>query len=215
MSDLLVIFDCDGVLVDSERISHACLAASAAEVGLHVEHAEAIVLFKGRSMADCVAIIEARIGGSVPEDFVARFRARSYEAFRREITPVAGVVDALDRIPLPSCVASSGPHDKIELTLTTCGLIDRFRGRIFSAYDVGRFKPEPDVFLHAAATLGVDPSRCVVVEDSALGVQAALAAGMTAFGFADLSPPESLEAAGARVFGDMAELPDLVEAWAR
>jgi HAD superfamily hydrolase (TIGR01509 family) len=132
-----------------------------------------------------------------------------FAAFEAELEPVAGVVEALDAIDLESCVASSGPPEKIRWTLGHTGLLDRFDDRIFSATEVEHGKPAPDLFLHAAARMGWDPAECAVVEDSPAGVEAALAAGMTALGYAGWTPAERLD--GARVFTDMAELPALLQ----
>ena len=161
-------------------------------------------------MARCVEIVEERLGRPVPEGFVERLQARTYEAFRAGLRPVRGVAQALERIDLPVCVASSGEHEKMRLTLGLTGLLDRFEGRLFSATEVERGKPHPDLFLLAARSLGARPPRCVVVEDSAPGVLAARAAGMTALGYAGGTDGKPLAAAGARVFHGMAELPDLL-----
>ena len=131
-----------------------------------------------------------------------------FAAFKRELQPVPGIVAALDAIALPTCVASSSAHPRIRTALRATGLLKRFEGRIFSSTDVEHGKPAPDLFLHAAAAMGAEPERCVVVEDAPTGVQAGLAAGMTVLGYAGLTPPEQLE--GARVFTSMEELPALV-----
>jgi HAD superfamily hydrolase (TIGR01509 family) len=130
-------------------------------------------------------------------------------AFRASLRPVPGVVDALNGITEETCVASSGPHSKMQLTLGLCGLLGRFEGRIFSAWDVPNGKPSPDLFLHAASSLGFSPGECVVVEDSPVGVAAARAAGMRCFGFAARTPAERLAEAD-HVFNSMAELPGLI-----
>jgi len=206
----LVILDCDGVLVDSEVISNRVLAEAVTALGLPMTLEETIATFMGRSMAACVAILEARLGRPIPSGWVDGFRDRTFEAFRRELRPVEGVEAALDRITVPTCVASSGPPEKIRTTLGVTGLLPRFDGRIFSADDVGRGKPHPDLFLHAASQMGAAPARCAVVEDSVFGVQAGVAAGMTVFGYATLTDAAALTAAGARAFDTMAELPRLL-----
>jgi len=206
----LVIFDCDGVLVDSELLSNRVLAQTLAEIGLPMSLEETIATFMGHSMAACVAIIEERTSRPIPSNFVANFRDRTFDVFRRELRPVQGIESVLDAIDLPFCVASSGPPEKIQLTLSITGLLPRFAGRIFSAVEVTRGKPHPDLFLHAAHKMGVAPPACVVVEDSVRGVQAAVAAGMRVFGYADLTDADTLAAAGARVFRSMAELPALL-----
>jgi len=148
---------------------------------------------------------------ALPEDWDSEFQPLYRDAFAAELTPVPGVVEALDLITLPTCVASSSSHDKLRFTLGLTGLYERFAGRIFSAYDVARGKPAPDLFLHAASRMGVPPAACAVVEDSRYGVEAARAAGMRAFGFAGgLTPAAWLEGPGTVVFSDMRELPALL-----
>jgi len=208
----LVIWDCDGVLVDSERAGIRVLAESLAAAGLPLTEGEAAARFKGGSMESVVAFLEERLGGPAPAGFLASHRERSFAAFRAEVRAIPGVVEALDRIGGPDCVASGGPPEKMRLTLGVSGLLERFEGRLFSSYEVGVWKPEPGLFLHAARAMGVEPARCAVVEDSVPGVRAAAAAGMAVFGFADLTPAEDLAAAGARVFRRMEELPGMVGA---
>jgi HAD superfamily hydrolase (TIGR01509 family) len=174
----LVIFDCDGVLVDSEPIANRIFSEMLSEVGLPIGYEETVRTFMGRSMPACIEIASRLLGRPLPDGFVDEFRRRATEAFRRELRPVAGVEAALDAIRAPVCVASSGEHAKIRTTLGITGLLGRFHGRIFSAADVARPKPFPDLFLHAAATMGVAPQWCVVVEDTALGATAGVSAGM-------------------------------------
>jgi HAD superfamily hydrolase (TIGR01509 family) len=159
-----------------------------------------------------MAIAERRFGGPFPGDIAGSYYAEVEAVFARDLEPVPGVVDALDRISLPSCVASSGPHHKMAVTLRTTGLWDRFEGRIFSATEVANGKPAPDLFLHAAAQMGFDPGSTAVVEDSLPGVAAAVAAGMRALAFTRHSDAAELAAAGGEPFDDMAELPALLEA---
>jgi HAD superfamily hydrolase (TIGR01509 family) len=206
----LIIFDCDGVLVDSELLSNRVLAGMLAEIGLPMSLEDTIATFMGHSMSACVGIIEERTRQAIPATFVADFRERSFDVFRRELRPVPGIEAVLDVIDQPFCVASSGPPEKIRLTLSTTGLLPRFEGRIFSAVEVARGKPHPDLFLHAADKMGAVRAGCAVVEDSVRGVQAAVAAGMHVFGFADLTDADELAAAGAHVFRSMRELPDLL-----
>ncbi|MCZ6464831.1 MAG: HAD family hydrolase [Proteobacteria bacterium] len=210
MSFDLVIFDCDGVLVDSERISNRVLAQCLTEVGLSTSTEESIRDYMGRSMGGCLEIIEARLGRPVPEGWVEDFRARVDTEFRRDLRPVPGVEAALDGIDLPCCVASSSRPQRIRTSLEITGLIDRFEGRLFSASEVPRGKPHPDVFLLAARRMNAEPARCAVVEDSPLGVQAGAAAGMAVFGFARDSDADVLAGHGARVFREMNELPGLL-----
>ena len=207
----LVIFDCDGVLVDSERIAVRVEAEYLAELGWPLTQAEIIERFMGHTTEYMDEAIEAQLGSRLPDDWKDQFHRRYREAFAAELVPVDGVLEALDRITVPTCVASSGSHDKLRFTLGHTGLYERFEGRIFSGYEVGSNKPAPDLFLHAAARMGAEPARCAVVEDTRSGVEAARAAGMRAFGYAGgLSSPERLEGEATVVFEDMRELPGLL-----
>ncbi|WP_201447859.1 HAD family hydrolase [Calothrix sp. PCC 7507] len=147
MQTELVIFDCDGVLVDSEALGNRVLVEFVADFGLALQLDEAVLLFKGGKMSDCVAVIEQRLGKKLPPDFVAQLRARTAEAFERELLSIEGIETALDKINLPICVASSGPPEKIKLALHVTNLLPRFAGRIFSSYEIGSWKPAPDLFL--------------------------------------------------------------------
>jgi len=207
----LVIFDCDGVLVDSERIAVRTDVQVLAKLGWIMSEAECIERFVGLSDRSIKAAIEAHLRIALADDWDKEFQSLYRDAFTSELTPVPGIVEALDRITLPTCVASSSSHDKLRFTLGLTGLYERFAGRIFSAYDVARGKPAPDLFLHAASRMGVEPAACAVVEDSRYGVQAARAAGMRAFGFAGgLTPASWLEGPGTVVFSEMRQLPTLL-----
>ncbi|WP_405551862.1 HAD family hydrolase [Streptomyces sp. NBC_01171] len=211
MEQRLVIFDCDGVLVDSETLSAEVLRTMTAPE-LALTSAEALALLRGRKVALWVQELGERLGRPLGEEFIAAFRRRTLAAFTDGLLPVPGVHDLLAGLSLPYCTASSAPREKITHTLSVTGLLPYFEGRIFSAYEVGSWKPEPDLFLHAAHHLGTPAHRCAVVEDSLVGVQAAVAARMTVFGYA---PPGSgtaaeLAEAGASVFTSMAELPALL-----
>ncbi|WKD30552.1 HAD family hydrolase [Streptomyces xanthophaeus] len=207
----LVIFDCDGVLVDTERIAVRIQMALGAELGWPLTHEEAVDRFIGRSKESICEQIAQRLGQETAALWWEQLLRRHRDAVDRGLEAVDGLPGALAEITLPVCVASSGSHDKMRHTLGVTGLYERFAGRIFSAADVARGKPAPDLFLHAARRMGVDPAACVVVEDSRPGVQAARAAGMRAFGYAGgLTPPERLAGPGTVVFDDMRELPALV-----
>jgi HAD superfamily hydrolase (TIGR01509 family) len=207
----LVIFDCDGVLVDTERIAVRIDVMVLAELGWPMTEAEVVERFMGRSDEEMTAEIEAHLGRRLPASWEAPFRHLYRQAFEAELEPVAGVVEALDAIAIPTCVASSGTHEKIRFTLGLTGLYERFAGRIFSVGDVARGKPAPDLFLHAAGRMGVPPAQCAVVEDSRYGVEAARAAGMRAFGYAGgLAPKGALAGPQTIVFEDMRELPGLL-----
>jgi HAD superfamily hydrolase (TIGR01509 family) len=213
-----VIFDCDGVLVDSEAISNRVLAGLLTEFGLPLTPEESMEAFLGRSWKTIQAWAAER-GATLTEDFRLQYREAMFAAFEHDLRPVPGVLAALDAIDLPACVASSGSHEKLRFTLGHTGLLERFDGRIFSATEVEHGKPAPDLFLHAAAAMGWEPATCAVVEDSPAGVEAGLAAGMTVFGYAATTPAAQLTRAASRpgtgdalrVFTDMAELPGLLQ----
>ena len=206
----LVIFDCDGVLVDSERLAVSVEARLISELGWALTETEVIDRFVGRSDAYMLSAIEAAIGRPLP-DWQARYESALHAAFRAELVPVAGVIDALDALTLPTCVASSGTHDKMGLTLGLTGLAERFDGRIYSVSQVENAKPAPDLFLYAAEQMGVAPNRCIVVEDSPSGVQAARAAGMRCVAYASgLIPRDRLEGPGTTVIDDMSILPGAI-----
>jgi HAD superfamily hydrolase (TIGR01509 family) len=211
MPSSLIIFDCDGVLVDSERLGNRAFLRTVAPLGLRMELEEAMALFRGRKMTECLQEVERLLGSALPASFVDDLRKQQSAIFREELRPVEGIVEALDAIDPPICVASSGPLEKIELTLSLTGLLDRFAGAIFSAYEVGSWKPEPGLFLHAAAAHGVAPNRCIVVEDSVPGALGAAAAGMAVLGYAADGHQQELRAAGATVFTSMRELPALIQ----
>jgi HAD superfamily hydrolase (TIGR01509 family) len=165
-----VIFDCDGTLVDSEGLANEVFADCAVELGIQIGAKEALKLFRGRSMPYCITRLEDMLGRQLPEWFVPRFRDRENAALREKLRPIEGAVELVRSISVPMCVASSGPRDKIEFTLGLCGLLQYFQDRIFSSYEVGIWKPDPGLFLHAAKQLGIDPRSCVVVEDSLTGI---------------------------------------------
>jgi HAD superfamily hydrolase (TIGR01509 family) len=209
----LVIFDNDGVLVDSEPLSNALLAACLTELGHPTTYEDSLRDYMGAAMHRVHDLILERTGQRLPDDFDDVFHARVFAAFERELKPVAGVVDVLEKLTadgVPHCVASSGSHERIRVGHRTTGL-DRWfdDGRIFSSQDVGRGKPAPDLFLYAAERLGVAPEKCVVVEDSPLGVQAAVAAGMDVYGFTAMTPAARL-AGATQLFPTMGELADLL-----
>lgn len=207
----LVIFDCDGVLVDSERIAARVQVALGAEFGWPLTEAEVIDRFIGRSSASIREQITERLGSRTADLWWDRFEESHREEVDNGLSAVEGLPEALDAIALPTCVASSGSHEKMRHTLGRTGLYERFAGRIHSATEVSRGKPAPDLFLYAARRMGVDPAACAVVEDSRPGVQAARSAGMRSFGYAGgLTPAEQLEGPGTIVFDDMRDLPALL-----
>jgi len=213
---LLVIFDCDGVLVDSEPLSNAVFARALNREGLPWSVEETMRRLVGRSMKSRVEIVEGLLARRLPEDFVHRLQAETLQAFRdAPLQSVPGINEAIDTIEaqgIKTCIASSGGFDKMEVSLGVTGLWARFEGRIFSSSQVKRGKPFPDLFLHAAIAMNEQPFDCVVVEDSVPGVQAAKAAGMRVLGYtgAPHADRDAMGAAGALLFNDMKQLPELV-----
>lgn len=212
----LVIFDCDGVLVDSERLIVKVEAQICRERGWNLTEDDVIREFVGLSDAAMRARLSELIGEALPPGWDAEYTERYREALARDLEAVPGVAeatDAIERAGIATCVASSGSHEKMALTLGKTGLVDRFHGRIYSSTDprVARGKPAPDLFLFAAEEMGAEPSRCAVVEDSPYGLAAALDAGMAAFGFTgSVLPAARLERDGVTLFDAMGELPALI-----
>lgn len=209
----LVVFDNDGVLVDSERLANSILAELLTAAGLPYTFEETVRDFMGGSMALMRRKAEAKLGRPLPADLEDRYHQRLFDGFAdlAAVPGVEAVLDHLDATGTPYCVASSGTHRRIRAALTAVGFWDRFEGRVFSSEDVTNGKPAPDLFLHAAARMGADPARCAVVEDSVPGVRAGVAAGMTVYGFAGgLVAADALGAAGAVVFEEMSDLAELL-----
>ncbi len=205
----LVIFDSDGVLVDSERLAVRTEVQILFDLGWSLTEEDVVERFVGRSADYMHREVERQLGRAI--DWDATFESRYRDAFERELVAVPGIAEALDEIVVPTCVASSGGHDKLRFTLGLTGLLERFDGRIFSVEQVARGKPEPDVFLFAADRMGAAPERCAVVEDSVSGVTAGLAAGMTVFAFAGgVTRADALSIGGAEVFDDMRDLPAML-----
>ncbi len=210
----LVIFDCDGVLVDSEGISNEVLARSLSAVGLPTSTADALRDYKGLILRDVVASAEARLRASLPDGFIEGFERDRALEFRRRLKPVAGAsatVRSLQVAGVNVCVASQGKLEKTELTLHLTGLRDLFAEKaLFSAYSVPRGKPHPDLFLYAAAAMDATPDRCVVVEDTTIGVTAARAAGMRVLGYVADADESALRAAGAHILRSLTDIPALI-----
>jgi len=211
-----VIFDCDGVLVDSEPLANASFSAALRAVGLDWTVEETMRRLMGRSLKSCGEIVEAELGRKLPGDFFDKMQARTYQSFRdAPLKAVPGVKDAvlaLQTAGRETCVASSGAVEKMKFTLGLTGLWDLFGGRVFSSSQVPRGKPFPDLFLHAAIQMNVQPFDCVVVEDSVPGIQAAKSAGMRALAYAGApyADADALAKAGGFLFDDMKDLPELV-----
>lgn len=208
-----IIFDCDGVLVDSETISSRILIdmAHSLNIKLNIPESEAIIRFSGVSMQTNLNFLEEMSGYKLPADFEQEFRHRTYNAFRQELQAIEGIHELLDSLPCEYCVASSGPREKIVLNLTTTKLIDKFKDRIYSSYDIDSWKPEPDIFLYAADNMKLKPSECAVIEDSISGVIAAVKGGFDVYGYANSFNKHLLEQHGATVFFHMSELHQLLE----
>ena len=205
----LIIFDCDGVLVDSERIAIRIESEGLTALGWTLSQEEVIERFVGRSAAYGHAEIVAKLGIAIAESWSAEFWRRYRAALETEAVAVEGVVEALDQIDTPACVASSSDHDHLRLVLSRTGLYSRFEGRIFSATEVQNGKPAPDLFLHAAASLGVPPSACAVIEDSLPGILAAQAAGMDAYAYlGGVTPADRLQLPGVIPIAHMRDLPE-------
>ena len=177
----LVIFDCDGTLVDSEPLVAEVIAAAAAEYGISISAFEVHRRFKGGRLADCITALNALRAEPLPASFIETVRTRESIVLRERLQPMEGAVELLQAMHLPFCMASNGPQSKMEITLGTTGLIRLFQDRIFSAYEIGSWKPDPGLFLHAARTFGVAPQHCAVIEDSLPGILAGLSAGMRVF----------------------------------
>lgn len=206
----LVIFDCDGVLIDSERLAIRTESQILTELGWPLTEAEVVERFVGRSAVYMQRVIEEQLGRSV--DWKIEFERRVREVCECELLPVDGVIAALEEINVPSCVASSSSHEMLNFKLGLTSLVDRFRGRIFSADDVEHGKPNPAVFLFAAASMGVRPDRCAVIEDSVSGILAGVAAGMTVFAYSgSVTSAELLERDGVVLFDSMHLLPKLLD----
>ncbi|WP_329021889.1 HAD family hydrolase [Streptomyces sp. NBC_00690] len=210
----LVIFDNDGVLVDSEPVANTILAGYLTELGHPTSYEDSLRDYMGSAVHRVHDLVLERTGQTLPADFDETLHMRVFAAFERELVPVEGVVDVLAQLAadgVPYCVASSGSHERIRVGHRKTGLDAWFPDEIvFSADDVGRGKPAPDLFLHAAQRMGVAPARCIVIEDSALGVRAAVAAGMDSYGFTAMTPADKLIGAKG-YFQKMTELPVLLK----
>lgn len=185
----LTLFDLDGTLVDSETLLNEVLVEFLAELGFELSLEEADARFRGGKMAESVSQIEKRFGTKLQHDFIPQFRARTAEAFTDRLQPIDGALELVDSLQSEICIASNGPPEKINLSLSLTGLLPYFGERTFSAYDVNAWKPNPELFLNAARTLGFAPKDCTVVEDSLPGINGGLAAGMQVYAlFPDMAP---------------------------
>ncbi len=206
-----VIFDCDGVLVDSEPIGNQVMVDMTNELGVDIDLDYAYQNFKGNALKTCISQISELVNIEMPSNFESEYRRRSFEKFKKEIQPVEGIIEVVENLKIPFCVASSGPENKIRLNLELTGLLPYFESKIFSCYAIQKWKPDPAVFLWAAETMGFQPSECVVIEDSLIGVNAALEGGFDVFGFAAHDYQNELEGKATRTFDGMLKLQELLK----
>ena len=211
MTPDLVIFDCDGVLVDSETISNAVLSEVLKSIGLDLTPSDCIDLFLGKSWDYCIEIVKERLKTQPPDGLYESYIQKMFAKFDKELAPIESIEYALDNLPYPKCVASSGPHIKINKTLSITGLLNRFGENVFSANDVKEGKPAPDLFIYAAMKMGANPKNTLVIEDSIAGIQAAHKAKMTPLAFCPAKTNSTIEKTNSVVFSHMTELPDLVD----
>lgn len=206
-----IIFDCDGVLVDTEKIGNGILLSMAAEYGFEMKLEDAYRDFNGRNLKECFQHIENAIGKKLPDTFESEYREKSFEAFKTQVKPMDGVVAFIEKLKIPYCVASSGPEDKIRLNLEVAGLLDKFENKIFSSYQINSWKPDPGIFLHAAKEMGFDVQDCIVIEDSKAGVISGVRGGFKVYGFANGYNNEDLKKEGAILFHSYQELSSLLQ----
>ena len=205
-----IIFDCDGVLVDSEPVSIQVLVDIANEYGANIDLAYGMKHFKGSFFDACKRMISELVQKELPDSLESEYRERSFEAFKKDMKPVEGVKNVLENINRPFCVASSGPEDKIELNLGLTGLLPFFENKIFSCYKIQKWKPDPAVFLWAAETMGFKPEECVVIEDSISGVRAAKAGGFDVFGYVAHDYNNQLKDEATKTFDSMDKLLSMI-----
>ena len=206
-----IIFDCDGVLVDSEAISAKVFREMVSELGCNLDFETVLEQITGTSMKENLKYFAECVGADLPDNFEKEFRARTYEAFKTDLKPIPGVHELIDKIKVPIGVASSGPAAKIKLNLTTTGLIDKFGDNIFSCYDIESWKPEPDIYLHAAKQLEFSPEECAVIEDSKPGVIAAIKGGFDVYVLVSETQKNTFTDLGATAFSNMEELGNLLK----
>lgn len=206
-----IIFDCDGVLVDSEPLSNQVMVDLVNQCGATIDLEYAYTYFKGNSLQNCIDRISKLIGKEIPFDFEKEYRKQSFEKFKKEIQPISGIKNILDNLEIPFCVASSGPENKIRLNLELTGLLPYFENKIFSCYTIKKWKPDPSVFLWASETMGFTPKECLVIEDSPIGIEAAIRGNFDVFGFTAHDFKGELHKNATKTFDDMIRLPELLE----
>lgn len=200
-----IIFDCDGTLVDTEPLANDVFATMLSAEGLPMTGHEAMARFRGMKWDAYFAEVEAELGRKLPPDFVPELHKRTADSYHGRLKPIPGIVELISSLELPMCVASNGTRQQVEFSLSLTGLLPYFAGRIFSSHDIGVWKPEPDLFLHAARAMGVAPAFCAVVEDSIPGIQAGIRAGMKVFAYQP-AMVDSRIPVGVTVIQNMSEL---------
>jgi len=203
-----ILFDCDGVLVDSEPIALSTLVYQANNLGVDIDLDFATQYFKGNSLEDAIEFFRKK---PVPTNFEQTYRTITFDRFKKELKPIAGITELIPQLTIPFAVASSGPQHKIRLNLEITGLINQFEGNIFSCYDLKKWKPNPAIYMHAAKQMGFDPKECLIIEDSLMGVQAAAASGAVVYAYAEHAHnKEELQATGATLFYDMLDILEIL-----
>ncbi|MEC3906862.1 HAD-IA family hydrolase [Tamlana sp. 2201CG12-4] len=205
-----IIFDCDGVLIDSETIAISTLVDMANNLGANMILEDSIISLKGKALNYCMDLISKLIGKPLPETFEKDYRTNTFKAFKEEIQPIKGIKGVVENLKVPFCVASSGPENKIRLNLEITGLLPYFENKIFSCYAIQKWKPEPDVFLWAAKTMGYKPEECLVIEDSISGVKAAKEGGFDVFGYTEHDYKNELKDKATKTFKTMSKLPGML-----
>ncbi|MHA7843386.1 MAG: HAD family hydrolase [Winogradskyella sp.] len=207
-----IIFDCDGVLVDSEALSNQVMVDLANQLGANITLDYAYQHFKGNSFSACANKISKLTDQKLPDNFEEQYRQKSFQRFKDEIKPIEGVKDVLKNLEIPFCVASSGPVNKIELNLQLTGLSSFFQKKtIFSCYTIEKWKPDPAVFLWASESMGFRSEECLVIEDSPIGIEAALRGGFDVFGFTAHDYKDELHKKATKTFNSMNLLPELLK----
>ena len=201
-----IIFDCDGILVDSETIANQVLLSMSAPFGLKMTMEEAVKNFNGRRLKNIFEQIEKLTDKKLPDSFETDFRKQTFEAFKTDLKAVKGVRKFIENLSVPYCVASSGPVEKITFNLTITGLIQNFENRIFSSYEINSWKPDPEIFIHACNQMGFKKEECIVIEDSVAGVIAGVKGGFKVFALANENNAQDLRDEGATVFYNYEEL---------
>ena len=201
-----IIFDCDGVLVDSEKISMDVLVEMTRKLGKEINATLLSEQFSGLSLKSIFEKIEQIIGKKIPEDFESIYRNETFLRFQSDLQPILGVKEIIEDLSIPFCVASSGPLKKIELNLKKTKLFKHFKGNIFSSYEIGSWKPEPEIFIYAAQKMGFRPNECLVIEDSIAGIRAAKKGGFNVFGFTNQNEQKVFDEENLLIFQKMSEL---------